>query len=113
MIEDYSFGKMVINGVSYSSDLKIINGKVFQDWWRKTGHKVDVDDIQDILKAAPDILIIGKGKPGLMKSTKPLRELLNKSGIELIEVSSAKAAKMYNQLIMDGKSVCAGFHLTC
>jgi len=34
----------------YSSDLKIINGKVFPEWWRKSGHIVNAEDIHDILK---------------------------------------------------------------
>ena len=45
MIEQYSFGNIVINGVSYINDIKIIQGKVISEWWRKRGHFVDVDEV--------------------------------------------------------------------
>jgi len=35
MINDFSLGKMIIDGISYTGDLKIIQGQVFPNWWRK------------------------------------------------------------------------------
>jgi len=113
MIEQYSFGNIVINGVSYGNDVKIIQGKVVSEWLRKRGHFVDVDDIQDILKSKPDILVLGKGSPGQMKSTEALRKFLKNNGIELIEEKTSKAFKTFNRLFNKGKNVSAGFHLTC
>ena len=113
MIEKYSFGKLAIKGKVYTHDLKIIRGRVAPDWWRKNGHRVEIDDIADILKEKTDILVLGKGKPGLMKSTDSLRKFLQKKEIELIEVSTSKAIDTFNQLLKEGKRVSAGFHLTC
>jgi hypothetical protein len=73
MIESYSFGSMTISGKRYTSDLKIINGQVSPNWWRKTGHSVNVDEVTDIINAKPDYLIIGSGKFGLMKLNDRLR----------------------------------------
>ena len=47
MIEKYSFGIIVVNGVTYTNDIKIAQGRVASDWWRKKGHSVDIEDIQD------------------------------------------------------------------
>lgn len=113
MIESYSFGKMTIDGKLYTKDLKIIDGAVVPEWWRGNGHKVSITDIQDILAAKPDVLVLGKGKPGLMKSDAELKALLQKKGIELIEQSSSKAVATFNTLSNSGRKVCAGFHLTC
>lgn len=113
MIEQYSFGNIVINGETYINDIKIIQGKVVPEWWRKSGHFVDVDDIQDILKSKPDILVLGKGSPGQMKSTESLREFLKNNGIELIEEKTSEAVKTFNRLFKAGKNVSAGFHLSC
>jgi len=33
MITSYSFGKMTITGKRYTTDLKIIKGQVYPDWW--------------------------------------------------------------------------------
>jgi hypothetical protein len=51
MIEKYSFGKIVVNGVAYTNDIKIVKGRVVSDWWRKRGHSVDIEDIQPVNKA--------------------------------------------------------------
>ena len=113
MIDNYSFGKIVINGQVYTGDLKIVKGKVSSGWWRKSGHSVSVDDVTDILAAKPDILILGKGNPGLMKSEAALRKALNADKIELIEQNTSKAVQTFNRLTEEGKDVAAGFHLTC
>jgi hypothetical protein len=113
MIEQYSFGNIIIDGVSYINDIKIIQQKVISEWWRKRGHFVDVDDIQDILKLKPDVLVLGKGSPGQMKSTETLREFLEKNNIELIEEKTVEAVEIFNRLFKQGKNVSAGFHLSC
>ena len=85
MIEHFSFGSIIVDGITYTNDIKIIQEKVIPTWWRKSGHQVNIDDLQDIIDAKPSILVLGKGKPGLMKSTPSLFEFLKKKDIELIE----------------------------
>jgi len=113
MIEEYSFGKIVISGNTYNADVKIINNSVVANWWRKAGHAVEIDDVADVLAAQPDCLVIGQGKPGLMKVKPELAAELANRGIELIAEPSEQAAATFNQLTAAGKKVAAGFHLTC
>ena len=113
MIEHFSFGSVIVDGITYTNDIKIIQGQVIPSWWRKSGHQVNIDDIQDIIDAKPNILVLGKGKPGMMKSTPSLREFLKQNDIELVEEKTSKAIKTFNRLFKQGKNVCAGFHLTC
>lgn len=113
MIEKYSFGKIVVNGAVYTDDIKIVQGAVIPGWWRKSGHRVDIDDIEDMLDSETTILVIGTGKFGLMKSVASLREFLTDAGIQLIEKNTSDSAKIFNQLYEAGKNVAAGFHLTC
>ena len=113
MIEGHSFGSMTISGKRYTSDLKIINGQVFPDWWRKTGHSVAIDEVTDILNAKPDYLIIGSGKFGLMKVSDRLRRCCEECGIQLIIKPSKAAVKIYNKMHADGKNVAGAFHITC
>lgn len=42
MIEKYSFGKIVVNGAAYANDIKIVQGRVIPDWWRKKGHSISI-----------------------------------------------------------------------
>lgn len=113
MIEQYSFGRMVISGRVYSADLKIINNRVVADWWRKAGHVVDVDDVADILAAKPQCLVIGKGKPGLMRVSGELAAELREQGIELVVEPTESAVATFNRLAAAGRQVAAGFHLSC
>ena len=113
MIEDYTFGKILVDGILYTSDIKINDGIVVPGWWRKSGHVVTIEDIGDILDAGADILVIGSGDPGLMKSSDPLRAYLKEAHIKLIEESTSKAVLTFNKLFDKGEKVAAGFHLTC
>ena len=113
MITDFSFGKIVVNGKTYSDDIKIVRGRVISDWWRKRGHRVDVEDIADILESEPDTVVIGKGSPGLMKTSNHLRESLVAHNIVLIEKKTSKAIEVFNKLFQEGRKVAAGLHITC
>ena len=113
MIEQYSFGNIVVNRVRYTIDMKIVQGEVIPEWWRMRGHSVDVDDIHDILKSGPDIVVLGKGSPGMMKATRTLREFLKDQNIKLIEEKTTKAVEIFNRLLKEGQDIAAGFHLTC
>ena len=113
MIEQYTFGSIIILGKQYTSDLKIINGQVYPDWRRKSGHAVDVDDVADILKAKPNYLVIGSGSSGLMRISDQLQQHLIGCGVHVIEEPTSTAIHTFNQMYADGKNVAAGFHLTC
>jgi hypothetical protein len=113
MIEAYSFGSLTFAGQRYGKDLKILRGEVADNWWRKEGHRVDVGDVQEILEAGPDILVVGMGAYGLMKVTKQLVKRLSDKNIQLIAQPSGEAAKTFNKLLEEGKDVAGAFHLTC
>jgi len=113
MIERYSFGSMTISGKRYTSDLKIINGRIFPNWRRKKGHSVAADEVTDILNAKPDYLIIGSGKFGLMKISDQVRNYMSDCGIQVIVEPSKTAMKTYNQMCAAGKNVAGAFHLSC
>jgi len=113
MIEKYSFGRMRIQGIDYTDDLKIVRGKVVPGWWRQKGHRVLTEDVPDILEARPKVLVVGKGRPGLLRVDRDLRTRLEQEGIELIELGTGKAAEEFNRLINEGADVAGGFHLSC
>ena len=113
MIENYSFGQILINGKKYSSDLIIFKDYIFDSWWRKEGHNLCIDDIKEIINKKPDILIIGTGHFGLMKVPKELIENIKSSGIKQVIIKkTGDACNEYNKLCKK-KNIVAAFHLTC
>ncbi|MEW6103647.1 MAG: MTH938/NDUFAF3 family protein [bacterium] len=112
MISSYSFGRMVIDGKIYTQDLIIYTDRIESSWWRKRGHSVCIEDIKGIFKEKPEILVIGKGSPGMMNVLSETKEALLEHGITLIEEPTEKAVKSYNELSKN-KRLCGVFHLTC
>ena len=114
-IDSYQFGKIVIDGQSYTSDLIILGDAVQSDWWRQQGHSLAADDIKTILdaKAKPSVLVVGCGASGLMEIPDETRQALKKRNIQLEMYDSYKAVQKFNELSEAGVNVAAALHLTC
>lgn len=114
MIDSYSFGQMTISGKRYAKDLIILpNAKILSPWWRKSGHRLSLADLDAVVDARPGILVVGKGMPGLMRLESSLASVLAERGIQVKEMSTSKAVKEYNSLVKHESSVAGCFHLTC
>ncbi|GBE12290.1 hypothetical protein BMS3Bbin14_00098 [bacterium BMS3Bbin14] len=114
MIEDYSFGRMVINGKTYSADLIIYpDGRIQESWWRLEGHRLQLADLEKLLRAEPEIIVAGTGASGMMKPAAGLTALLKEQGIELICQPTATACGTFNELLQHNKKGAGCFHLTC
>ena len=111
-IGSYSFGSIMIDGESYTNDLTIFPDKIDTSWWRKRSHKVELEDIPDLLEAEADVIIFGTGAYGLMKIKKKVIEHFADRNIELIIEETGKAVNTYNE-ISESKKVIAALHLTC
>ncbi len=114
-IEFYRFGQMIIDGKKYTSDLKIIKGEIIPNWWRKQGHLLQIEDLQDIIDAKPHTLVVGTGANDLMRLAPNLATELGKLGIRLEAISTALAMERFNELIkLQGlENIAGAFHLTC
>ena len=113
MITDFSFGRIVANGQTCNNDIKIVQGTLVVDWWRKSGHTVEIDDVQDALDTDLEILVIGKGQPGYMQAADSLRKHLAEKNVTLIEEPTVKAIQTFNRLYQEGRRVAGGFHVGC
>jgi hypothetical protein len=113
MIESFSFGHMVVDGKTYTSDLIIFpDGHIQSSWWRKRGHRLTVDDIADLIATPPDTILIGTGVYGLMKPNRDLHDFLAAHHIRLITEPTKKAWRTYNKLA--GQTRLGGcFHVGC
>ena len=114
MIQEYGFGKMVINGQTYEQDLIITREGVIPDWWRKKGHQLQFEDLKEVLENhKPDILVVGKGQFGMMSIEYDITNYLHENNISLQHKKTGKAVQIFNKLYHEGKNVVGAFHLTC
>lgn len=111
-IEHYSFGKIIVDGKEYSSDVIIYPNRVDPSWWRKEGHRLQIDDLKGILEARPEVLVVGTGSYGTMVVPKETEEYLKKKGIKLIAENTKSACDTFNKL-SGSANVIAALHLTC
>ena len=80
-IQNYEFGRVKIDGETYNNDVIILPDRVVPDWWRKSGHEVHIEDIEEILRAAPEVLIVGTGYYDLLKVLGDTEEKLAEFGL--------------------------------
>lgn len=111
-IEHYSFGRITIDGKTYTSDVIIYPDKVDSSWWRKQGHSLQIEDLKYIVPSKPEILVVGTGHTGLMVVPEETMSYLKSKGIEVHVIRTEKATELFNKLQKD-KKVIAALHLTC
>ncbi len=112
-IDSYSFGHIVIDGQEYRSDVIVYGDRVDAAWRRKEGHRLQPEDIVDVMNARPNILIIGTGYMGVMTVPEKTRNYITAHGIEAKVERTGKAVELFNTLQAEQKQVIAALHITC
>ena len=112
MIESYSFGRIVVDGVSYTSDLIIYPDRVEDHWRRKSGHRLAPEALERFPQGQAGTLVVGAGSTGLMRVPSETLDYLESAGFEVIVQRTGEACETYNRLAEQGP-VIAALHLTC
>ncbi|MGD9031383.1 MAG: MTH938/NDUFAF3 family protein [Desulfobacteraceae bacterium] len=113
MIDDCSFGVIIIDGKKHTSDLLIYpDGLIMEPWRRMSGHRLSSDDIRELIESGPECIIAGTGVSGQVRPEKTLEKILRQRGITFIAAPNHDAMRYYNE-ISHKKRVGACFHLTC
>jgi len=63
IVNDYSFGRIVIEGKTYTRDVIVSRNWIKPNWWRKEGHSVCLDDIKEILERNPEVVVFDRKAP--------------------------------------------------
>lgn len=111
-IEAYRFGRIVVDGQAYTSDLIVLPHRVLTGWWRQQGHSLSLDDLDPVFQARPEVLIVGQGTFGRLAVPEGTREAVEARGIELIAQPTPRACQTYNEMRGE-RQVAAALHLTC
>ncbi len=113
MIEFFDFGRIVINGTEYTSDVIVTGEKIQASWRRKEGHVLQASDVNEALEAfQPEVVVVGTGYAGMMRVSRETKQYLQSKGIELHVEKTEKACRIFNTL-SESKRVLAALHLTC
>ena len=113
-IDEYHFGKMVVAGSPYESDLMICGEELYERWHRNEGHSLCIEDLEWMLERGPEILIIGKGNAGCMEVPIVVLEELRQRGIDVRVAKTTEAVELYNEIVQkETRKIGASFHLTC
>jgi hypothetical protein len=111
-IQDYRFGRMIVDSESHTRDLVLLPDRAITNWWRKDGHRLDAEDLREVFDAGPEVLIVGTGAHGLMQVSQETRQAVEAAGIELYTARTGEAWQIYNDL-RDQRRTAGAFHLTC
>lgn len=112
-IRDYDFGRITIDGTVYTSDVIVYPEHVQEHWWRRQGHRLCMDDLADVLRDPPRLLVIGTGYHGVMQVPAATLEALRARGIEPRVMETREAVAEVIRLQRESARVVAALHLTC
>jgi len=110
-IQNYSFGRMQIDGENYTRDIIILPNGVIKDWWRENSHLVQECDLVLLEDQNFNELIFGTGFYGLMKIDPKLKDHLKSNNINVTIAKTKNAVELFNRSGSNSKA--AAFHLTC
>jgi hypothetical protein len=110
-IDDYDFGRIVVDGVEETRDVILLPDRLVPNWWRHDGHRLVLDDLEAVLDELPERLVVGTGAYGRMTLDPDALEQLRERGIEVEALPTGEAVRRYDAL--DPARTAAALHLTC
>jgi len=111
-LANYAFGRVTLEGRTYTADLIVLPDRVISHWWREEGHSLSVSDLAAVFEAAPEVLVVGTGARGMMDVPQATRDALAAAGIRLVAERTGAACETFNRLGATAR-VAAALHLTC
>ena len=111
-IQAYRFGRIEIDDAVYDRDVVIFPDRVRSNWRRSDGHNLELGDLDEVLQAEPEVIILGRGLFERLMIPEDVRSSIEARGIELLMQQTKRACKTYNNL-RGRKRVIAALHLSC
>ena len=110
-LQDYSFGRLTVDGREETRDVIVLPDRVVRGWWRKDGHALVLEDLADVFDELPERLVVGTGHDGRMRPDPDALAALRARGIAVEALPTEEAVRRYGEL--DPRRAAAALHLTC
>ena len=78
----YGFGRPTVDGREETRDVIVLPERIVRGWWRKKGHGLVLEDLDEVLDELPERLLVGTGAYGRMRPDPGALETLRARGIE-------------------------------
>ena len=66
-LEGYRFGRLIVDGEEQTCDVIVLPERVITNWWRIDGHRLVLEDFDDVREDLPEHLVIGTGAYGQLR----------------------------------------------
>ena len=110
-LEDYSFGRILVDGEEHTRDLIVLPDRIVPNWWRRDGHSLALEDLEDVFDELPPRLVLGCGHDGRLRPPQAVLDALAERGIKVETMRTGEAVARYGEL--DDRETAAALHLTC
>jgi hypothetical protein len=110
-LEDYRFGRVTVDGQDHTRDLIVLPERVVADWWRREGHSLAIEDLEEVLDELPARLVLGLGAYGQLHPDAAVIAELELRGVKVECLPTEQAVRRYGEL--DERDTAAALHLTC
>ncbi len=110
-LERYSFGRVTVDGEEHTRDLIVLPDRVVSDWWRREGHSLAIEDLDEVLDELPGRLVLGVGAYGQLRPDAAVIAELERRGMQVECLPTDAAVCRYGEL--DERRTAVALHLTC
>jgi hypothetical protein len=110
-VRDYRFGHVVVDGREETRDVIVLPRRVVSNWWRKDGHSLVLEDLENVLDELPERLIVGTGASSKMRPDPSTLERLRERGVQVECLPTDRAVVRFGEF--DPARTAAALHLTC
>lgn len=96
------FGEVAVGPSVYRNDVIVFPERV-APWRRRQNGAVTPDDIDEVLRYEPEMVIFGNGFAKRVEVQAEVREYLRKRGIRYMVFSTPRASEIYNRHLGIGR----------
>jgi hypothetical protein len=110
-LEGYRFGRLTVDGHEHTRDLIVLPERVVSYWWRREGHSLVIEDLDEVRDELPARLVLGVGAYGRLRPEPAVVVALERRGVEVECLPTDAAVRRSAEL--DERRTAAALHLTC